>query len=89
MLTCRDVHDLGTDYLDGGLSRRQRFAMLFHLFLCRNCRRYIEQLRRTAALLRESLRLSTAPEGEDRLLDAVRAQARTSGDRRSPPDADA
>ena len=84
MLTCRDVHDLGSDYLDGTLPRRQRLAMRLHLALCRNCRHYLDQLRRTAALVRESLKGTLSPDKEERLLDAVRAASST----RKPPSRD-
>ncbi len=52
VLTCRDVTEHATDYMEGALPVRTRFAVRLHLALCRMCRAYLEQLRRTAALLR-------------------------------------
>ncbi len=52
VLTCRDVTEHATDYMEGALTVRMRSAVRLHLFLCRMCRAYLEQLRRTAGLLR-------------------------------------
>src|ERR1700722_4095206 len=52
MLKCRDVSELATDYMERALPWRQRLAVRLHLFLCDMCRAYIDQLRKTTALLR-------------------------------------
>lgn len=56
-LTCRELVELVTDYLDGGLSRRDRARFDAHIAGCTNCTRYLEQFRETIRLtgsLRES-----------------------------------
>ena len=52
MLTCRDVTEHATDFMEGALPVRTHLAMRLHLFLCRMCRAYLHQLRRTVGLLR-------------------------------------
>jgi len=52
VLTCRDVTEHATDFMEGALPVRTHLAMRLHLFICRMCRAYLAQLRRTAALLR-------------------------------------
>jgi anti-sigma factor RsiW len=54
--TCRDVVDLVTEYMDGGLPADQRLAFERHVAICPPCRGYFAQLRkisRTAGGLRE------------------------------------
>jgi hypothetical protein len=52
VLKCRDVSELATDYMERALPWRQWLGVRLHLLLCDMCRAYIDQLRKTAALLR-------------------------------------
>lgn len=45
MLHCDQIAEQASDYIDQQHSWRQRMAFRLHLFICRNCRRYISQLR--------------------------------------------
>ena len=80
VFSCRDVAERASDYLDRDLSLRSRLQFRLHLFLCRDCRRYIDQLGRMPALLRSSLKRTAAmqPAAEEQLLAAVRARAEAS-----------
>jgi anti-sigma factor RsiW len=49
-LTCQELVELVTDYLDGALSPGDREAFEAHIAGCTNCRVYLEQFRRTIAL---------------------------------------
>jgi anti-sigma factor RsiW len=74
MLKCRDMAELVTPYLDGGLSPRARLAARLHLWLCAACRQYVDQMRRTVHFL-GSGPLPPPPENESQivaLIDAVR-----------------
>jgi hypothetical protein len=51
VLTCRDVTELVTSYLEGHLSFWQRVRFRFDIGLCRDCRQYIRQVRRTIHLV--------------------------------------
>jgi anti-sigma factor RsiW len=53
MLTCKEQVARSSDYLDGQLSFRGRLMMRHHLMFCRNCRRFIRQMRLMQATLRE------------------------------------
>lgn len=51
MLRCRDVTERASDLLEGGLPLRERLALRMHLAICSMCRAYLDQLRKTRALL--------------------------------------
>ncbi len=53
MLSCKEVAQQASDYIDQQYSWRQRMTFRLHLFICGNCRRYINQLQNTI----ESLKL--------------------------------
>ncbi len=52
VLTCREVTELSTDYLEGALSVRRGAAFRLHLALCRHCRAFLRQMRLVARVLR-------------------------------------
>lgn len=52
VLSCRDVTERASEYLDGDLPRWQRLRVRLHLFICRDCRRYVRQLRAVVDALR-------------------------------------
>jgi anti-sigma factor RsiW len=67
-LTCRELVELVTEYLEGSLSRRDRARFEAHLAGCTNCTEYVAQFRETIRLtgtLRES---DVSPEAEAALL---------------------
>jgi anti-sigma factor RsiW len=75
-LTCRELVELVTDYLDGSLSRRDRARFDAHIAACGNCTQYVEQFRETIRLtgtLRES---DVSPEAEAALLAQFEAWKR-------------
>ncbi len=45
MITCKDVSDLASDYLEGSTTFVQRFRFRLHLSMCNHCRRYLTQLK--------------------------------------------
>ncbi len=50
-MTCRELTELVTEYLDARLSLWQRASFQLHLGLCLSCRRYIRQMRGTIRVL--------------------------------------
>jgi len=52
-LVCRQVVELVTDYLEGALPEDLRAAVERHVEVCPPCAVYIEQIRTTAASLRQ------------------------------------
>ncbi len=51
MLSCKQITELVTEYLEGhmGLADRMRFQM--HLGMCKHCRAYLRQMKTTIAAL--------------------------------------
>ena len=71
-LTCRELVELVTDYLEGALPPAERRRFEEHLLSCAVCPRYVEQLRGTVRLLGR-LREDDVPEpARLALLDAFR-----------------
>ena len=72
MLSCRDASELATDYEEGALTPREQLSMRVHLFLCRMCRNYLDQLRKTRQMLAGRVMDGPTPELEDHILTALR-----------------
>jgi predicted anti-sigma-YlaC factor YlaD len=51
LLSCRDVTERATDLMERRLPLREWLAMRVHLGMCRACRNYMDQLRKTVGLL--------------------------------------
>lgn len=49
-ISCREVVEIVTAYLDGALSPEESARMEEHLKLCGHCAAYVEQIRTTARL---------------------------------------
>jgi anti-sigma factor RsiW len=49
-ITCREMVELVTDYLEGTMPARRRRRFEHHLSGCEGCTKYLEQLRTTIAL---------------------------------------
>ena len=61
-LTCRELVELVTDYLDGALPDAERRRFETHMAACEGCDRYVEQIRTTVALTLETRALEERPE---------------------------
>lgn len=73
MLTCREVSEKASRYLEADLPWRARLQMRLHLMMCRHCRRYVDQIARTVAMLRTLPPPPPEPGTEERVLAAVAA----------------
>ena len=73
MLTCQELTELVTNYLERRLPFSQRVAFQLHLGMCRHCRAYLHQMKRTIRTLGE---LSSEPIPLD-VRDKLREQFRT------------
>lgn len=49
-MTCRELVELITDYLEGALRPEDRAQFEAHLAACSGCANYLEQMRRTISL---------------------------------------
>jgi anti-sigma factor RsiW len=74
MLTCKEQVARSSDYLDGQLSFRERLMVRHHLMFCRNCRRFIRQMRLMQATLRKMPEPPVA--GADELAERLAAEHR-------------
>jgi len=71
-LTCQELVELVTDYLEGKLSWRDRRRVAKHLAACHACTRYVAQMRETLGLLGTVPVDTLSPEAQSTLLDAFR-----------------
>jgi anti-sigma factor RsiW len=71
-MTCRELVEVVTDYLEGALAVGDCHRLERHLEGCRHCVRYIDQMRRTIRTLGELSVESIAPETRRELLAAFR-----------------
>ncbi|WP_350569529.1 zf-HC2 domain-containing protein [Pseudomonas sp. H26/SER47-MNA-CIBAN-0231] len=65
MLTCKEQVARSSDYLDGQLSFRETLMVRHHLLFCRNCRRFMRQMRVMQATLK------ALPEKPEENVDAL------------------
>ena len=75
-LTCQQVVELVTAYLDDGLSPEDRERFEQHLASCSGCRNYLEQMRRTIETTGR-VQLALPAELEEKLLEAFRGWRET------------
>ena len=77
-MTCEELVELVTAYLDDTLPADERAAFDEHLALCAGCDRYLDQFRTTIDLLGALPAESLSSPGRERLLEAFAAGRRTS-----------
>lgn len=77
-LSCRELVELITDYLEDALSADDRARFHRHLATCPHCRAYLDQMRLTIALTGQLSEDDLSPESRDALLEAFRAWKATS-----------
>lgn len=51
MLTCNQITELVTDYLEGQMRVMDRIRFHFHLGMCTHCRAYLRQMKATVGAL--------------------------------------
>ena len=71
-LSCQELVELVTDYLEAALPRDERERFEAHLDECGNCREYLAQMRTTIEIAGELTPQSLSPGAERALLDAFR-----------------
>jgi anti-sigma factor RsiW len=76
-LSCQELVELVTDYLEGALPRRERRLFEKHLTACDGCTSYLEQMRATIELSGKLEPKSISPEAEAALLAAFGDWKRT------------
>jgi anti-sigma factor RsiW len=71
-LSCQELTELVTDYLEGALPPAERARFEEHLAECGNCELYLEQIRATIRLTGTLGPDELSPEAEEALLHAFR-----------------
>ncbi len=71
-MTCRELVDVITDYLEGKLSKADRARFEEHVASCPYCTNYLDQMRATIDALGELPEESLTPAARDHLLEAFR-----------------
>ena len=71
-MTCREVVELVTDYLEERLPPAERARFDAHLEVCEGCRACLDQMRATVRLLGRLPEDTLPPELEERLMRAFR-----------------
>lgn len=67
-LTCQELVELVTDYLEAALAPDLRVRFDRHLAQCRGCTTYLEQMRQTVHLVGRLTEESVPPEAKQELL---------------------
>jgi anti-sigma factor RsiW len=71
-LTCKELVELVTSYLENALSAEERARVEAHLATCDGCDRYVEQMRQTIESLGALRETDLSPEAQTKLLAAFR-----------------
>lgn len=71
-LTCRELVELVSDYLDGALADDERTLFEAHIAGCDGCSTYLEQIRQTIRMAGRVTEESIDPAARDALLEAFR-----------------
>ena len=72
-LTCQELVDLVTDYLEGSMSAAERARFDQHLAICTGCRNYLDQMRKTIRTLGQLSEQSISAQARDELLNIFRS----------------
>jgi anti-sigma factor RsiW len=71
-LTCRELVELVTEYLEGALPAAERMRFEAHLAECEGCTTYLEHMQQTIRLLGCLSEDHVSPEAQEKLLGAFR-----------------
>jgi len=71
-LTCQELVELITDYIEGALSPAERARFDEHLAICTGCRNYLDQMQTTIRTLGQLKESDLEPVARDDLLEVFR-----------------
>jgi len=71
-LTCKELVELVTEYLDDALAPADRVRFEEHIMTCPPCRAHLDQMRRTLHVVGHVPEESVSPDAERSLLEAFR-----------------
>jgi anti-sigma factor RsiW len=76
-VTCQELVEIVSDYLDGALSAGDRERFEAHLEICEGCRRYLDQMRTAIRIMGRLTAESLDPGAKDQLLQLFRTWNQT------------
>lgn len=79
-LTCQELVEVVTNYLEGALAPIERARFEAHLAICPGCTTYLAQMRQTITLIGSLNEQTIAPQARDQLLTIFRDWKRTKQD---------
>lgn len=75
-MTCEELSEIVTEYLEGAMPAADRMAFDRHIAVCPECRRYLEQMRQVVETLGRLPPEPIPPAVEARLLEQFRGWKR-------------
>ena len=75
-LTCKELVELVTEYLEDALTSLDRMRFEEHIMTCPPCRAHLDQMRRTLAVVGSVPEEAVSPDAERSLLEAFRGWKR-------------
>ena len=79
-LSCQELVELVTEYLEGALAPSDRLALERHVVICPPCRGYLAQMRGPIEIAGAVRADDLSPELRERMVDAFRGWKRDGGD---------
>jgi hypothetical protein len=76
MLTCKELVQLVTEYLENALSPEDRLRFEQHVMICPPCRAYLAQMRGTLRIAGTLSEEDVSPDAERTLVEAFRSWQR-------------
>ncbi len=74
MLTCKQITEQSSDYLDGERPLTRRLAVWMHLMMCAYCRRYLRYMRAVTTVLANTKQQVEHEEQVDKIMARVKAE---------------
>jgi len=65
MLSCKDISKLASDHIDNNLPPLMKMKVKMHLFMCKKCREFVNQLNTTV----ETLKSLKIPQPEESFVE--------------------
>lgn len=72
-MSCKDLVDFLSEYLEGELPLHQRIVFASHLAMCPACRAYMATFKQTVALTKEAAQADDCSQMPEELIRAIQA----------------
>jgi predicted anti-sigma-YlaC factor YlaD len=75
LLTCQEVANLASDYLDKQTDGKLSLKIRVHLMMCANCRRFVKHLHLTSTAVPHLIRKDVAPTDAEAILKKIKERS--------------